>query len=168
MGLSDYWNLAKGWFGYTPEQKVGKDLGGYLGQLGSEYIPIPGINGKQFGEWAGSFLPFKEGGFLSDELMEQYRQGGIGIGTPGYNPGVASNPNRQLLMPFNVGGRIMRPPPFVGSWDDFKPSWEREMLPFKQGGRIDMPLSYSNIRDQVMSEGMAPMKKGGRVKKRKH
>lgn len=58
------WNTAKGWFGYSPEQKVGKDLGRYLGQLGSQYIPIPGVNGSQFGEWVGSFLPFKQGGFI--------------------------------------------------------------------------------------------------------
>ena len=139
MGLSDYWNLAKGWFGYTPEQKVGKDLGGYLGQLGSEYIPIPGINGKQFGEWAGSFLPFKEGGRIGSW--------------------------QALRDPIES----VRPPPFVGSWDDYDGTGMRRMMPFKQGGYVrSEPLSFSNIRDQVISEGWAPMKKGGRVKKRKH
>lgn len=68
MSFSDYWNLAKGAFGYRPDQKVGKDLGRYLGQLGSEYIPIPGVNGSQFGEWVGSFLPFKNGGMVNHPL----------------------------------------------------------------------------------------------------
>jgi hypothetical protein len=119
MSFSDYWNLAKGWFGYSPEQKVGKDLGGYLGQLGQAYIPIPGVNGKQFGEWVGSFLPFKEGGRIA-----------------------------------KLGGRI-GPPPFVGSWDDYKNPFGKH--------------TFSDIRNQLESEeDMIPMKKGGRVKKRKH
>ena len=66
--MEDAWNTAKGWFGYRPEQKVGKDLGRYLGQLGSEYLPIPGVNGSQFGEWVGSFLPFMEGGVIERRI----------------------------------------------------------------------------------------------------
>lgn len=71
MSWTDYWNTAKSWFGYRPDQKVGKDLGRYLGQLGSEYIPIPGVNGSQFGEWIGSFLPFKEGGIVSSDYFDK-------------------------------------------------------------------------------------------------
>jgi hypothetical protein len=74
--MSDYWNLAKGWFGYRPEEKVGKDLGRQLGQWGSEYFPIPGVNGSQFGEWVGSFLPFKNGGMVPlpvSNISEQIR-----------------------------------------------------------------------------------------------
>jgi hypothetical protein len=121
MSFSDYWNLAKGWFGYSPEQKVGKDLGGYLGQLGQAYIPIPGVNGKQFGEWVGSFLPFKQGGRIGGLFAQDYR-----------------------------------PPPYIGSWDDYG-----------FGGLSKH--SFSDIRNQLESEeDMIPMKKGGRVKKRKH
>lgn len=68
MSWTDYWNTAKSWFGYQPHQKVGKDLGRYLGQLGQEYFPIPGVNGSQFGEWVGSFLPFKEGGMVRNPI----------------------------------------------------------------------------------------------------
>jgi hypothetical protein len=176
MSFSDYWNLAKGWFGYSPEQKVGKDLGGYLGQLGQAYIPIPGVNGKQFGEWVGSFLPFKEGGRI------------------GFNP--QRNPPNPLgpLLPFEEGGIVEGEPDVA--WDAFQDlqkrgftvkDWDnlnrytnpqrtrdRERL-----GQImndhyqkyphEKPISVSNIRQQMESEGdMIPMKKGGRVKKRKH
>jgi hypothetical protein len=56
------YHTIKDWAGIPREEKIGSRLGGYLGQLGSQYFPIPGVNGQQFGEWAGSFLPFKEGG----------------------------------------------------------------------------------------------------------
>jgi hypothetical protein len=92
MSFSDYWNLAKGAFGYRPDQKVGKDLGRYLGQLGSEYIPIPGVNGSQFGEWVGSFLPFKNGGMVNHPLSYS-----------------------NVLAQMRSDGQLM-PPPFVGAY----------------------------------------------------
>jgi hypothetical protein len=142
MGWSDYWNLAKGWFGYSPEQKVGKDLGGYLGQLGSEYIPIPGINGRQFGEWAGSFLPFKEGGRI------------------GFHP-QRDPPESFLPMTDSLGANLHWYPGGAGEI----------MSAYKQGGIVaggPFGPSFSNIRQHMQSEGLLPMKKGGRVKKRKH
>ena len=129
MGWSDYWNLAKGWFGYSPEQKVGKDLGGYLGQLGSEYIPIPGINGRQFGEWAGSFLPFKEGGRI------------------GFNPQRDTFetflPMRDMV-PFKAGGRVFDPRSVSNilqqmrseTLSDEDSDQVRSALGFKKGGRV--------------------------------
>jgi hypothetical protein len=58
---SGYYTI-KDWAGIPREEKIGGRLGGYLGQLGSQYFPIPGVNGQQFGSWVGSFLPFQQGG----------------------------------------------------------------------------------------------------------
>lgn len=41
----------------------GNLLGGALGSLGSTFLPLPGINGKEFGSaLGGAILPFKRGG----------------------------------------------------------------------------------------------------------
>lgn len=124
MSWSDYWNTAKSWFGYQPHQKVGKDLGRYLGQLGQEYIPIPGVNGSQFGEWVGSFLPFKEGG-----IVESKRDFDRWAERSGLAAGMRTESGRMLSDAFRQYG----------------------LAQLKNGGRIP-PLSFSNVRAQMMDE----------------
>lgn len=40
----------------------GNILGGALGSLGSQLLPIPGANGQQIGSYLGSLAPFRKGG----------------------------------------------------------------------------------------------------------
>jgi len=41
---------------------IGSSIGSLLGDVGSSILPIPGINGKDFGGFLGSLLGFKHGG----------------------------------------------------------------------------------------------------------
>ncbi len=40
----------------------GKLLGGLFGKIGSQLLPIKGVDGGAVGEQIGDFLPFKKGG----------------------------------------------------------------------------------------------------------
>lgn len=46
-------------------------LGNLAGSLGSQFLPIPGVNGGQLGSALGSMLPFARGG-----MVNAYQRGG--------------------------------------------------------------------------------------------
>lgn len=131
--MQDVWNTAKGWFGYAPEQKIGKDLGRYLGQLGSEYIPIPGVNGSQFGEWVGSFLPFKNGGIVP-RSVSNVREQMLSEGFKGYAEGgpVESSWGMEVLKSLRVeDGKIKS-----GFIDDNMKRFFPGLLGYMNGGVV--------------------------------
>ena len=45
-----------------PKRSLGGTLGELAGNLGSMFIPIPGVRGGELGRALGSMLPFKRGG----------------------------------------------------------------------------------------------------------
>lgn len=55
----------------------GQALGGLAGQLGSQILPIPGVDGKSFGSFLGGLLPFKKGG-----VVPAYARGGVIVPVP--------------------------------------------------------------------------------------
>lgn len=58
----------------------GNLLGGLAGSLGSAILPIPGINGKEFGSALGGMLPFARGGIIPMPVnpnIRMYKKGGM-------------------------------------------------------------------------------------------
>lgn len=53
--------------------KFGQALGGLAGTIGSQFIPIPGVDGGQLGSFLGGMLPFARGGIVPPR---GYRRGG--------------------------------------------------------------------------------------------
>jgi len=53
---------AQAQFMILPKRSLGGMLGQLAGQLGSTFLPIPGVDGAQLGRALGSMLPFKRGG----------------------------------------------------------------------------------------------------------
>ena len=53
----------------------GNLLGGLAGSLGSQLLPIPGVNGKELGSAIGGMLPFARGGVVPAPI--RYRKGGM-------------------------------------------------------------------------------------------
>jgi hypothetical protein len=54
----------------------GNLLGGLAGSLGSQLLPIPGVNGKELGSAIGGMLPFARGGVVPMPVRP-YRKGGM-------------------------------------------------------------------------------------------
>ncbi len=54
---------------------IGSTVGSALGNIGSSLLPIPGINGSDFGRFLGGFLPFKKGGLVKKPTTQpvQYK-----------------------------------------------------------------------------------------------
>lgn len=166
--MEDAWNTAKGWFGYRPEQKVGKDLGRYLGQLGSEYFPIPGVNGSQFGEWVGSFLPFKQGGFIHP--VSNIREQMLSEGFQGFAEGgqVPKNWGFEVLKSLRVENGKLK-----SGWDDAMPQMfpnASKWLGYMEGGVVRTkekpaagivryPKGYIKLKTKMPKEGKKWAKK---------
>jgi|GEM_PF-1070422 len=51
--------------------KFGSALGGLAGSIGSQILPIPGVDGNAFGSFLGGLLPFARGG-----MVPRYKKGG--------------------------------------------------------------------------------------------
>jgi hypothetical protein len=54
----------------------GNLLGQGLGALGSRFLPIPGVDGKQLGGALGGMLPFQKGGRVPAHKIMGYERGG--------------------------------------------------------------------------------------------
>lgn len=58
----------------------GQALGGLAGQLGSQILPIPGVDGKSFGSFLGGLLPFARGGMVPAPIRKYQRGGRVKSG----------------------------------------------------------------------------------------
>lgn len=58
------------------KRQLGGMLGGLLGGLGSQLLPIPGVNGAEVGRALGSLLPFRRGGKPKKRAVKRKARGG--------------------------------------------------------------------------------------------
>lgn len=54
----------------------GNLIGQGLGALGSQFLPIPGVNGQELGGHLGGMLPFARGGVVPVPVNRTYQRGG--------------------------------------------------------------------------------------------
>ena len=54
----------------------GNLLGQGAGALGSQFLPIPGVNGQQLGGFLGNMMPFRKGGRVTAHKIMGYARGG--------------------------------------------------------------------------------------------